>query len=81
MPQSTLTTKGQVTLPVSVRRALRLESGDRIDFVEVAEGRFEVIAATRSIKELKGIISDRERHPVSIEDMNAAIAAEGAGTR
>jgi len=77
MPKATLTSKGQITIPASVRRALQVESGDRIDFVEVAEGRFEVVAATRSIRELKGVIASTGR-AVSIEQMNETIASEGA---
>lgn len=30
--ESTLTSKGQVTLPVDIRRALRLEQGDKVVF-------------------------------------------------
>ena len=77
MPEATLTSKGQVTVPVSVRRALRIDAGDRIDFVEVGEGRFEVVAATRSIREFAGMLAG-ERRTVSIEEMNETIASEGA---
>ena len=77
MPEATLTSEGQVTVPVSVRRALRIDAGDRIDFVEVGEGRFEVVAATRSIREFSGMLAG-ERRAVSIDEMNEAIASEGA---
>ena len=77
MPEATLTSKGQVTVPVSVRRALRIDAGDRIDFVEVGEGRFEVVAATRSIREFAGMLAG-DRRAVSIDEMNEAIASEGA---
>ncbi len=54
MSTATLTTKGQITIPVDVRRALNVEPGDRVEFVQIEPGRFEVIAATRSVRELKG---------------------------
>jgi AbrB family looped-hinge helix DNA binding protein len=50
MSTATVTSKGQITIPVDVRRALDLEEGDRVEFVEVEPGRFELVAATHSIK-------------------------------
>ncbi len=38
MASATLTSKGQLTVPKSVREALGLESGDRIEFVETEKG-------------------------------------------
>jgi antitoxin PrlF len=72
-----ITSKGQITIPVQVRTALGVDPGDRIEFVEVGKGEFNIVAATRSVKELKGLFRGRRRKPVSIEEMNAAIA-EGA---
>ena len=77
MPTATLTTKGQITIPAEVRRKLNVEAGDRVEFVEIEPGRFEVIAATRSVRELKGRFGKPTR-TVSIEEMNAAIAAQAA---
>jgi AbrB family looped-hinge helix DNA binding protein len=76
---ATITSKGQITIPIGVRRSLQVGTGDRIEFVEIAEGRFEVIAATRSAMELKGMFGTRKA--VSIEDMNAIIAERGAKAR
>jgi len=77
MTAATLTSKGQVTIPLQVRTALGLEAGDRIEFMETEKGQYTILAATRSVQTLKGIISKRSK-PVSIEDMNAAIIARGA---
>ena len=38
MASATLTSKGQITVPVQVRTALGLDSGDRIEFVELEKG-------------------------------------------
>jgi len=81
MASATITSKGQVTIPVQVRSALGLDAGDRIEFVEVAKGQFAIVAATRSVRELKGLFQDRRRKRVSIEEMNAAIARRAAGSR
>lgn len=80
MTTATVTTKGQITIPLEVRQALHVEAGDRVEFVEVQPGRFEVIAATGSVTALKGMVA-KPRKPVSIDDMNKAIAARGASAR
>ena len=77
MTTATLTSKGQITIPVDVRRALNVQTGDRVEFVQVQPGRFELVAATRSVRELKGMFGKATRS-VSIEDMNRTIAAQGA---
>lgn len=77
MSTATLTSKGQITIPAPVRASLGVESGDRIEFVQIAPGRFEVIAATLPITGLKGIIPTPAM-PVSIDAMNEAIAGGGA---
>jgi antitoxin PrlF len=80
MPTATVTSKGQITIPAAVRQALQVEAGDRVEFVEIEAGRFEVVAATRSVKELKGMFGSPPR-TASIEEMNAAIALRGASSR
>ncbi|MEB0105889.1 MULTISPECIES: AbrB/MazE/SpoVT family DNA-binding domain-containing protein [Pseudomonas] len=80
MATATLTSKGQITIPVQVRTALGLETGDRVEFVEMEDGKFSMIAASKTVKDLKGLINTPAR-PVSIEDMNQAIAARGAKAR
>jgi AbrB family looped-hinge helix DNA binding protein len=80
MSTATLTTKGQITIPIDVRRALDVEAGDRVEFVQVEPGRFELIAATRSVRELKGRFGKPGR-AVLIDEMNAAIAAQAARAR
>jgi AbrB family looped-hinge helix DNA binding protein len=80
MTAATLTTKGQITIPVEVRNALGVDAGDRVEFVEIAPGRYEFIAATRSITALKGMFG-KPRKVVSIDEMNAAIARRGAAAK
>ena len=77
MATATLTSKGQITIPIQVRAALGLETGDRVEFVEMENGQFSMIAASKTVKDLKGLIR-KPAHAVSIEDMNRAIAAQGA---
>jgi antitoxin PrlF len=77
MTTATISSKGQITIPATVRQALQVTTGDRVEFVEVEAGRFEFFAATRSVKELKGMFG-KPKGRVSIAQMNAAIAARGA---
>jgi antitoxin PrlF len=77
MTTATLTSKGQITVPADVRRALNVQTGDRVEFVQVESGRFELVAATRSVRELKGMLGKPAR-TLSIADMNRVIAEQGA---
>ncbi len=77
MSTATLTSKGQITIPADVRRVLNVQAGDRVEFVQVEPGRFELVAATRSVRELKGLFGTPAR-AVSIAEMNRAIAERGA---
>lgn len=80
MPAATLTTKGQITIPLSVRTALGLDTGDRVEFIETGKGQFSIVAATHSVQALKGMIR-RPEQPVTVEEMNAAIAKRGAAAK
>jgi antitoxin PrlF len=81
LPAATITSKGQITIPVQVRNALGVDSGDRLEFVELEKGKFAIIPATRSIRELEGRYYDKRRKPVTIEEMNAAIARGATKSR
>lgn len=80
MTTATISSKGQITIPAEVRQALKVDAGDRVEFVEVEPGRFEFFAATRSVTDLKGMFGKATRS-VSIEAMNVAIAMRGASAR
>lgn len=85
MPTATLTSKGQVTLPLSIRVALGLHAGVKLDFVQSKDG-FKVVPLRNASATLKGRFAGRVARPVSIAAMDEAIAAEavarhGAGTK
>lgn len=81
MATATVTSKGQITIPAQVRNALGLEAGDRVEFVEQGKGQFAIVAATRSVQELKGRFQGKRSKAVTIEEMNAAIAKRATGLR
>lgn len=78
MSIATMTTKGQVTIPKPVREALRLVAGDRVEFVDLGNGRFELVAVTRDVSELRGMLGPAGA-PVSTEEMEKAVAEGVAG--
>jgi antitoxin PrlF len=81
MASATLTSKGRSTIPLRVRKVLGLDAGDRVEFVEIDQGKFAIVAATRSVRELEGMFQNKRRKPVSVEEMNAAIARRAAESR
>lgn len=72
MPTAVVTSKGQITIPKPVRDGLGVDTGDRVEFVELEQGVYTVVAATRDIRDLKGVIP-KPAKPVSVEDMNRAV--------
>ena len=74
MTAATLTSKHQITIPASVRKELHVGSGDRIEFVRISEGRYEVIAAVNEISKLKGRIKTNQT--ISLNDMDKAIKSK-----
>ena len=80
MATATVTSKGQVTIPAAVRLALSLDTGSRIEFVEIGEGRFAIVPVNSPVRALKGLLR-KPKHAVSVEDMEQAIAEQGAKAR
>jgi AbrB family looped-hinge helix DNA binding protein len=77
MTSATVTSKGQVTIPVDVRAKLGLRAGSRLAFVPTDTGGYEIHPQAASITDLKGAVA-RPTQPVSVDDMNEAIAAATA---
>jgi antitoxin PrlF len=73
MTTATLSSKGQITIPLQVRQKLGVTTGDRVEFVELADGQFALVPAVADVRALKGIVA-KPRHPVSIEDMRRIVA-------
>ncbi len=73
MAIATVTSKGQVTIPKEIRRVLRVEAGDRIDFIIEADDRVVVRRPGRSILDLYGILARPGRKPMTVRKMDRAI--------
>lgn len=72
MPTAVLTSKGQVTIPLAVREKLGLDTGDRVEFIDLGNGQFALMPATEEVGALKGVLH-RPARPVTVDDMNRAI--------
>ena len=71
MSEATVTSKGQVTIPADIRKALGLSAGERVVFTRLDDGTTVMRAKTRSILDLKGMLKPaRGKRKVAIDDMN-----------
>lgn len=55
MELSTLTSKGQATIPVGIRRHFGLNSGDKLQYV-IQDDHIVMVPARGSVRALKGLI-------------------------
>ncbi|MBL1275633.1 MAG: AbrB/MazE/SpoVT family DNA-binding domain-containing protein [Ectothiorhodospiraceae bacterium] len=76
MSTATITSKGQITIPKSVRQRLGVNPGDRVEFVERENGAFQLVGAVRDIHSLKAMVPTPKK-AVSTTDMKKTIAARG----
>ena len=76
MSTSTLTSKGQTTIPKDIRKRLNLQPGDRLEFVIDEDGRVLVLPASIDASESAGMLKSPAR-TVSVEDKNRAIRKRG----
>ena len=74
---STLSSKGQITLPKDLRDRLKLRSGDKVEFLLQENGRVELVPVTSSVTRLKGSVP-KPRRKVTIGEMDAAIRKRAA---
>ncbi len=78
MATTSISSRGQLTLPEEIRVALGLSPCDWGDFVRMEDGNYAVLATTHSVQTLKGLLRRPKQKPVSIENMNQAIAQGAA---
>ena len=76
MLSSTITTKGQVTIPKNIRNILKIGKGDRIEFLVDTNGTVTILPVTIDITALKGLVPKPKKY-VSLDDMKNAIREYG----
>ena len=77
MPKATVTSKGQITIPNEVRKALALAAGHRVSFLVREDGVVEMRPETVDLMSLFGAIKPRQKG-VSVKDMDDAVRRAAA---
>ena len=62
MSEATLTSKGQITIPSDIRKAMALSPKDRLTFTPMPDGTVVMRAKTQSLKNLKGVLAPSQLH-------------------
>jgi AbrB family looped-hinge helix DNA binding protein len=78
MPSATMTTKGQITVPLTIRQRLGLGPGDRLSFNLREDGVLEIVPETGDLLSLAGSVKPIVSG-VTLEDMESAIADGASG--
>jgi len=77
---STLSSKGQITIPKVIRERFDLQSGDKLEFFVDETGYVKIIPVTASVTQLKGMVP-KPGKPKSLQDMQRAIVGRGEKER
>ncbi|MGO9437063.1 MAG: AbrB/MazE/SpoVT family DNA-binding domain-containing protein [Terracidiphilus sp.] len=78
MATASLTSKGQITIPIEVRKDLGLKTGDQLQFIKGEDGEYKLKAKTGSIQDVRGMWKWTGK-PLTIEEMNDVIAKGWSG--
>lgn len=75
MPTSTLTSKGQITLPKAIRERLGLRTGDVLEFRFDERGQVVLRSAAEStVDRVSGVLRHlAKERPVDVEEMRRAV--------
>lgn len=76
MLHSTVTSKGQTTIPEKIRKALRIKPGDKLEY-GVVEGDRVTIRVHPGIRSLRGVLASKKGKRMSFAEIREA-AAEAA---
>jgi len=68
--ESTLTSKGQTTIPKDIRDSLGLKSGDRITFTVMPDGTVQMRVKNKSAMALAGSLRKKGQRRVPVEELS-----------
>jgi len=77
MEQSTITAKGQTTLPKAVREALGVSPGDTVKYWIDEDGTVRIVK-TRAAKDLVGMLHRPGQRAYTLEEIDEAIGRAAA---
>ena len=73
MALSTVTSKGQITLPKEVREHLQIREGDRLDFQIEKDGSVRLAPVSGSVRDLYGCLRQTDVPPPSLGDLEEGL--------
>lgn len=73
---TTLTSKGQVTVPREIRERLGLKAGDKLAFHLLSDGTVVMRQRGRTVEDIGGMLHQPGRSAVPIEEMRVELGAE-----
>ncbi len=68
--ESTLTSKGQTTIPKPIRDSLRMKTGDRMSFTLMPDGVVIMRVKNKRLADLAGVLYKKGRKPVPIDQLS-----------
>jgi antitoxin PrlF len=72
MLHSTVTSKGQTTIPEKIRKALRIKPGDKLEYA--VEGDRATICVHPGIRSLRGVLASKKGKRMSFAEIRKAAA-------
>ena len=70
MAESTITAKGQTTVPADIRALVQAQPGTKLVWSAMPDGTLIVRAKTKSVLEMAGMLKAPRGKRVKVEDMN-----------
>lgn len=77
MPHSTVTSKGQTTIPEKIRKALGIKPGDKLEYL--VDGDNATIRVHPGTRSLKGVLSSKKGKAISFAEIREAAAKAARG--
>lgn len=73
MPFATMTSKGQITIPSSIRKQFHLRAGNRIEFKVTKDGDIKLSPTSLSVDDVFGMLKRPGKPGFSVEAMNESL--------
>ena len=74
MISATIRSKGQITIPKTVRNSLMLQAGDKVEFIVTEKKEAIIRPLSRRVDEVYGMLHQQDKEPVTVEEINAKIS-------
>ena len=74
MSLTTITSKGQVTIPKKIRDSLHLETGDKVEFILTPTNEVILRPVTKKVDDVFGLLENYKKvEPIPIEEMDEIV--------